>query len=78
MYLLQLIAAIAVSLGSLVVGYCTAYTSPALTTMIHENSTIAVTKQEVSQSLSLRNSIYNKYDKNATILEKSVTILFTG
>lgn len=43
----QVLAAVAVSMGSLIIGYASAYTSPALVTM--ENSTeISVSKEEVS------------------------------
>lgn len=45
----QALAAIAVSLGSLVVGFCSAYTSPALVSMTDRNQTsFEVTDQEAS------------------------------
>lgn len=43
----QVLAALAVSLGSLVVGFSSGYTSPALVTMTSENNTFGVTSQQV-------------------------------
>lgn len=51
-----MLAAVAVSLGSMIVGFSSAYTSPALTTML--NSTrISVTKEEVKARCNLLNLI---------------------
>ncbi|XP_077295891.1 facilitated trehalose transporter Tret1-like isoform X2 [Arctopsyche grandis] len=44
----QFLATIAVSLGSMVVGFTSGYTSPALVTMQHPNSTISVNEDQAS------------------------------
>lgn len=44
----QVLAAISVSLGSMVVGYSQGYTSPALVSMNATDSTLTVSTQEVS------------------------------
>lgn len=51
-FYLQVLAAFSVSLGSLVVGFASAYTSPALVSMTDRNITsFEVTPQDVSFSL---------------------------
>jgi hypothetical protein len=44
---LQVMAALSVSLGSMVVGFASAYTSPALVSMAEPNSTVQPDLQEV-------------------------------
>jgi hypothetical protein len=46
-------AALSVSLGSMVVGFASAYTSPALVSMAEPNSTVQPDLQQVSVVLSL-------------------------
>ena len=46
--LLQVMAALSVSLGSMVVGFASAYTSPALVSMAEPNSTVQPDLQQVS------------------------------
>ena len=46
--LLQVTAALSVSLGSMVVGFASAYTSPALVSMAEPNSTVQPDLQQVS------------------------------
>ena len=49
--LLQVMAALSVSLGSMVVGFASAYTSPALVSMAEPNSTVQPDLQQVSTPL---------------------------
>lgn len=46
----QVIAALSVSLVSMMVGYSSAYTSPALVSMNSNESSLHITKHEVSES----------------------------
>jgi hypothetical protein len=46
--MLQVLAAISVSLGSMIVGFSSGYTSPALVKMQEDNSTLTISPQEVS------------------------------
>ena len=47
-FIFQLIAAISVSIGSMVIGFNAAYTATALTSMSRENSTLNLTESEKS------------------------------
>lgn len=48
----QILAALSVSIGSMVVGFASAYTSPALVSMTDNTTTpFEVTEQEVSKNL---------------------------
>lgn len=50
-YLLQVMAALSVSLGSMIVGFASAYTSPALESMDAANSTVQPDLQQVRSAV---------------------------